>query len=222
MFKGAAGALDGRSALSAAVVLSGGLGARHGCPDESGLVRRALQTGTGEEWRDEDTDGVVRRDDIVNAPHEASVSSGTLAVIRPSRIVLRYTQPDERVVLIDGDMMTMSWPSRHLRESRTSALPRSESEILRRQLPDELRSHFTIAAREAKTARAHTLGDDGAEAETRSWRVCRAWICGWIETTELLVAMKMSFPSGDTKLMTFTEREAQRTDRPVGVQRRAR
>jgi outer membrane lipoprotein-sorting protein len=28
----------------------------------------------------------------------------------------------------------------------------------------------------------------------------------WVDrTTELLVAMKMSFPSGDTKLMTFTD-----------------
>jgi hypothetical protein len=55
------------------------------------------------------------------------VSSGTLAVIRPSRIVLRYTQPDERVVLIDGDMMTIRGRPGTCANPRTSARPRSES-----------------------------------------------------------------------------------------------
>src|SRR4051812_27786078 len=46
------------------------------------------------------------------------VSSGTLAVVRPSRIVMRYAQPDDRVVLIDGDTLTMSWPSKNVRQSK--------------------------------------------------------------------------------------------------------
>ena len=39
------------------------------------------------------------------------VARGRLAVERPSRVVLRYTDPDSRVVLIDGNQMTMSWPA---------------------------------------------------------------------------------------------------------------
>ena len=125
MFNGAARALD--VVRRSAALLSSWRPRRSArLPRRGGPVRRALQTGTGEEWRDEDADGVVRRDDIVNAPHEASRverhARGGPAV--EDRAPLYAA--DERVVLIDGDMMTMSWPSRHLRESRTSAL-RSES-----------------------------------------------------------------------------------------------
>src|SRR5262249_33667118 len=42
------------------------------------------------------------------------VARGRVAVERPSRVVLRYTEPDARTVLIDGNTMTMVWPSRNL------------------------------------------------------------------------------------------------------------
>jgi outer membrane lipoprotein-sorting protein len=42
------------------------------------------------------------------------VARGRLAVERPSRVVMRYADPDARVVLIDGNKMTMSWPARNL------------------------------------------------------------------------------------------------------------
>src|SRR3954462_15243991 len=44
------------------------------------------------------------------------VARGTLAVIRPDRVVLRYTDPDQRVVLIDGNRLTLTWPSRQLNQ----------------------------------------------------------------------------------------------------------
>src|SRR5438128_2424224 len=40
------------------------------------------------------------------------ISRGTLAVVRPDRIVLRYADPEPHVVLIDGAQMTFAWPSR--------------------------------------------------------------------------------------------------------------
>jgi outer membrane lipoprotein-sorting protein len=45
------------------------------------------------------------------------VSRGRLAVERPSRVVLRYSDPEQRVVLIDGNRMTMSWPSHNVRQT---------------------------------------------------------------------------------------------------------
>lgn len=133
------------------------------------------------------------------------VSSGTLAVVRPSRIVLRYTQPDERVVLIDGDMMTMSWPSRHLRESRDiGASQKRIQKYFADSSPDELRSHFTIAAREAEDRPGTYLVTMVPKRKQILEGLSRLDL--WVDrTTELLVAMKMSFPSGDTKLMTFTD-----------------
>ena len=39
------------------------------------------------------------------------IATGTVAVQRPSRIVLHYLQPEQRDVLLEGDQMTVSWPS---------------------------------------------------------------------------------------------------------------
>src|ERR1700710_568909 len=38
------------------------------------------------------------------------VASGTVAVERPSRVVLHYLLPEPRDVLIDGDRLIVSWP----------------------------------------------------------------------------------------------------------------
>jgi outer membrane lipoprotein-sorting protein len=57
------------------------------------------------------------------------VARGTLAVERPSRIVLRYSTPEARVLLIDQDKMTLVWPSRAIRQQTdvAAALRRVDS-----------------------------------------------------------------------------------------------
>ena len=42
------------------------------------------------------------------------VARGTVAVERPTRVVLHYEQPDARIVLIDGNKMTTTWPTRQV------------------------------------------------------------------------------------------------------------
>jgi hypothetical protein len=42
------------------------------------------------------------------------VARGTLAVERPSRVVLHYAEPESRIVLIYNNKMTMTWPSRQV------------------------------------------------------------------------------------------------------------
>src|SRR5262245_28064731 len=44
------------------------------------------------------------------------VARGRVAVERPSRVVLRYTEPDAQTVLIDGNRMTVVWPGRGVRQ----------------------------------------------------------------------------------------------------------
>jgi outer membrane lipoprotein-sorting protein len=133
------------------------------------------------------------------------VSSGTLAVVRPNRILLRYTQPDERIVLIDGDTMTLSWPSRHVRESKD--IGESQKRINKYfvdRSPDQLRSHFTIDARVAE----HRPGTYLVTMVPRRKQIQEGLskLELWVDrTTALLTAMKMSFPNGDTKVMTFSE-----------------
>ena len=73
------------------------------------------------------------------------VSHGTLAVIRPDKIVLRYADPEPHVVLIDGAQMTFSWPSRSLtQKSDIGAARKRVDKYFLDKSPDELRRAFTI------------------------------------------------------------------------------
>src|SRR6185436_1142068 len=99
----------------------GDLGCAHGLPAVSRNagdraarhVRRALRARPESECRDQDVDGALHRDDDLVAANQAD-DRARLAVERPSRVVMRYTDPDARVVLIDGNRMTMSWPGKNL------------------------------------------------------------------------------------------------------------
>jgi outer membrane lipoprotein-sorting protein len=131
------------------------------------------------------------------------VAHGTLAVERPARIVLRYSAPEARILLIDQDKMTMVWPSRAVRQQTdvAAALKRVDKYFLDKS-PDELRSNFDITAIEAND-------------RPGTWRVTMVprrkqiqqgvtKIELWIDRSSLLLtAMRMTFPNADTKLLTF-------------------
>jgi outer membrane lipoprotein-sorting protein len=133
------------------------------------------------------------------------VSQGTLAVERPSKIVLRYSEPEQRTVLIDRNTLTLVWPSRAIRQqSDIGAAQRRIEKYFLDKSPGELRRNFSITAVEA---------DDRAG----TWRVTmvpkRKQIQQglmrlelWIDrTSTLLAAMQMTFPNADTKLMVFED-----------------
>ena len=131
------------------------------------------------------------------------VSHGTLAVIRPDRIVLRYSEPEAHVVLIDGAQMTFSWPSRGLTQtSDIGAARKRVDKYFLDKTPDELRRAFTIA-----TVTATDPPDTWhiTMTPTRS-QISQglAKLHLWIDrSTMLLAAMRMDFPNGDSKLMSF-------------------
>lgn len=133
------------------------------------------------------------------------VARGTLAVERPSRIVLRYTEPESRTVLIDQNRLTLVWPAHALhQQTDIAATQRRIDKYFVDKSPAELRRNFNITAAEA---------DDRAG----TWRVTMvptrkqiqeglARLDLWIDRTSmLLTAMRMTFPNGDTKLMSFDE-----------------
>jgi outer membrane lipoprotein-sorting protein len=142
------------------------------------------------------------------------VSHGTLAVVRPDRVVLRYDEPEPHVVLIDGAKMTFSWPSRGL--VQTTDIGQARKRIDRYfvdKSPAELRRSFKIAA-------------DVASDPPHTWRIVmtptRSQISQglsrlslWIDrTTLLMAAMQMDFPNGDSKLMRFDHVQANGTVDP--------
>jgi outer membrane lipoprotein-sorting protein len=133
------------------------------------------------------------------------VSRGRLAVERPARVVLRYSDPEQRVVLIDGNAMTMSWPSHNLRQ--TTDIRMAQGRIQKYFVNGsaaELRSQFEIEQ------------DDGSDRpgtfhltmvpKRKQIRETIVRLDLWVlRSTLLLDAMRMTFASGDTKMMTFDE-----------------
>jgi outer membrane lipoprotein-sorting protein len=131
------------------------------------------------------------------------VARGTLAVERPSKIVLRYSDPEPRTVFIDQDRLTLVWPSHAIHQQTDIAAARRRiDKYFLDKSPEELRRTFTITATEA---------DDRAG----TWRITMvptrkqiqqglARLDLWIDRTSmLLAAMRMTFPNADTKLMVF-------------------
>jgi len=126
---------------------------------------------------------------------------GTVAVERPSRVALRYTEPDERVVIIDGDRMTIMWPSRGVHQTKDiGASQKRVQKYFVDRSPAELRSHFDISAREDRGAYHITMVPRRKQISEGLTRLELT-----IDPASLLMtAMEMTFPNGDTKQMTFS------------------
>jgi outer membrane lipoprotein-sorting protein len=133
------------------------------------------------------------------------VASGTVAVERPSRILLHYTQPDDRTVLIDGDTMTVTWPSRGVHQVKDiGASQKRIQKYFVDTSPKELRSNFTVTASEATDRPNAYLVTMVPKRKQIQEGLSRLDL--WVDrTTQLMVAMEMTFPNGDTKLMTFSD-----------------
>lgn len=133
------------------------------------------------------------------------VGRGTVIVERPARVALRYTDPDARVVLIDSDRMTISWPSANLRSVRDiGASQRRVQKYFVDSSPDELRSHFQVGAREADDRPGTYLITMVPKRKQILEGMTRLEL--WLDRTSLLLeAMRITFPGGDTKLMTLTD-----------------
>ena len=127
---------------------------------------------------------------------------GTVAVERPARLVLRYVEPDQRVILIDGDRMTIAWPARGVRQTRDiGASQKRVQEYFVDSSPRELRSHFDIAAAQQPSGYLVTMVPTRKQIKEGLSRL----ELSIDETSLLMTSMKMTFPNGDSKVMTFTD-----------------
>lgn len=136
------------------------------------------------------------------------IARGTVAVERPGRVSLRYTDPDARTVLIDGDTMTVKWPSRSLEQAKDiGATQKRIQKYFVDSSPSELRSHFTVTARDAddRPGNYAVLMVPKRKQIQEGLTKLELWID---KGTLLMSAMRMTFPNGDTKLMTFTDVKA--------------
>ena len=133
------------------------------------------------------------------------VAHGTLAVIRPNKVVLLYDDPEQRTVLIDGDRLRMVWPSRAI-DQRTNigAAQRRVQQYFVNTSPSELRSHFDITAAIAADRQNAWLVT--MTPKRKQIREGLATLELWLDRTSvMLTSMRMTFPNGDTKLMAFED-----------------
>jgi outer membrane lipoprotein-sorting protein len=133
------------------------------------------------------------------------IARGRVAVERPSRVVLRYSEPDLRTVLIDGNRMTMSWPSRHL--SQVSDIGTAQGRVQKYFIngtAEDLRSQFEIedhAASDRPNTYYVTMVPKRKQIRENLVRLDL-----WIDRSSLLLdTMKMTFANGDSKTMAFEE-----------------
>jgi outer membrane lipoprotein-sorting protein len=133
------------------------------------------------------------------------VASGTLAAVRPSKVVLHYTSPDKRTVLIDGDVMRVVWPSRNLdQQTGIGAAQRRIQQYFVDKTPKQLRGHFDIVAREANDRPGQWWVT--MTPKRKQIRAGLAQLELWLDQrTVVLAAMQMTFPTGETKTMAFTD-----------------
>lgn len=133
------------------------------------------------------------------------VSQGTLAVERPSRVVLRFNDPEPRVIVIDGDRMTTVWPSRSLHQvSNVASLQNRIQKYLASGSSAELRSQFEIRLLDG--------GERPGNYEVtlipkrRQIRETLTRLELWVQRRSfLLTAIRMTFAAGETKTMTFED-----------------
>lgn len=131
------------------------------------------------------------------------VEQGTLAVERPTKVVLHYTVPDTRTVLIDGDRLVLSWPDRNINDTKN--IKQVQSRVQKYFVdsnPAELRKSFDIEVIDAE----RRAGTDHISLlpKRKQIREGLTRLDLWVDQrTLLLAAMRMTFANGDSKLMTL-------------------
>ena len=133
------------------------------------------------------------------------MAHGTLAVQRPSRVVLHYAEPESRVVLIDAHRLTMSWPSRNI--TQVTDIGAAQGRIQKyfvNGTADDLRRQFDIEVRDATDRPGTYLVT--MVPRRKQIREALTRLDLWMDRSSLLLAaMRMTFANGDTKLMAFDD-----------------
>lgn len=130
------------------------------------------------------------------------VARGTVLVERPSHVALRYSEPDARIIVIDDKTLTSSWPTVRSIDIAT-AMGRVQKQFINGSAAD-LRREFDIDDRHASDTpgRYHVT----MTPKRKQIREALAVLDLWVDRESLLLAsMRMTFASGETKIMTFED-----------------
>jgi len=135
------------------------------------------------------------------------VSHGIVIAAPPARVLMTYTDPERRIIAIDGMSLVVVWPDRHEREKIDIAQTQKRiDQYFAQATLAQLRSMFDITAEADATIRE----TDRVEMRPKRKQIREGLerLDLWINReTLLLVQMQMTFPGGDKKTIRLQDVE---------------
>jgi len=133
------------------------------------------------------------------------IARGTLVAAPPGRVLMSYTDPERRTILIDGKTLEIAWPARNQRETiDISHIQKRIDQYFAQASIAQLRSMFDITDEPDPAMR--TVDRVEMRPKRKQIREGLERLELWIDRESLLlVQMKMSFPGGDQKTVKLDD-----------------
>jgi outer membrane lipoprotein-sorting protein len=127
---------------------------------------------------------------------EPIVESGTMVAARPMRVLLRYQEPEKKLLLIDGDELRVVWPDRGQQVRLTiGKIQDAVDKYFYRASEKDLRGHFDISvsvdAEAAGTQRVDMIAK--RKQVRKGLESMHLWVA---DDTLYLVKMRLVYPDG--------------------------
>jgi outer membrane lipoprotein-sorting protein len=133
------------------------------------------------------------------------VAHGTVVAAAPARVRMTYTDPEPKIVTMDGKTMTVAWPERHERQQISVVdIQKRIDHYFTNATIDELRSMFQVATHADAADRNLEVVDMTPKRKQIAQGLARLelWIDG---RTDLMTRMRMTFPGGDQKTIALED-----------------
>jgi len=130
---------------------------------------------------------------------------GTVIAAPPGRVLMTYTDPERRMLALDGRSLVIVWPDRHERETiDISQIQKRIDRYFTQANPEQLRSLFDVRAEPDAAMRGADLIDMRPKRKQIKEGLERLAL--WIDRERsLLVQMQMTFPGGDKKTIALDD-----------------
>lgn len=136
------------------------------------------------------------------------VSKGTILAEKPSRLVMTYTSPERKTIVMDGARVVVIGPGPGaVEQSDVTDIVKKVNHYFVNATPDDLRKSFTVRAFIDPDMRPSTYQVD-LVARRRQIRQGLERLQIWVTREPLLLSqIKMTFPGGDSDTITIEDAE---------------
>ena len=133
------------------------------------------------------------------------VAHGTVVAAAPARVLMTYTDPEPKILAMDGKTLTIVYTTRQERQQiNISEIQKRIDQYFTSATVNQLRSMFDIVARPDATMTRADLVAMTPKRKPIKEGLERLEL--WIDReSDLLTQMRFSFPGGDQKTMTLED-----------------